>query len=376
MPKTLIKGFTSSPAPKANKRDDLLSKPPDRSPGPVGVALIFIGIGLLASCGVPSQQVLTAQTLATMKAKNSNQELQQQVMMQATKAAVVDYKDYQVGPEDVLGIDILGQDKLSRILRVNGEGEITLPLVGMVKVGGLTVQQIEKSLAKLYDAQFLVDPQITVVVKEFRHQRVAVTGAVEKPGPYEIIGPRTLLEVLALAGGLKGQPSGFVNVIRHQNAPDLAKTMKAGTAQPIVSKTETMVIDLRRLVSGEDPYLNIMVQNGDVVNVPFAGTAYVMGGVKKPGNFPVMGNVTVSQAVALGGGIDPILGTNDITVMRVDEQGTPVSINTNLKSIIARKDPDFPLKDNDVVVVKESTIKKTLYIIRTLLPIPTPSTTF
>ena len=96
---------------------------------------------------------------------------------------------------------IYGQEKLNREIRVNGQGEITMPLVGVVKVAGMTPQEIEKRLAELYDAQYLVNPQVTVVVKEFRHQRVAVTGAVAKPGSYEFIGPRTLLEVLSLAGG-------------------------------------------------------------------------------------------------------------------------------------------------------------------------------
>jgi polysaccharide export outer membrane protein len=161
-----------------------------------------------------------------------------------------------------------------------------------------------------------------------------------------------------------------VNVIRNQNALDLAKTVKAGTAAPpFAPKTETMIIDLRRLVSGQEPQLNIMVRNGDVVNVPFAGNAYVLGAVKKPGNIAVKENLTVSQAVAMAGGIDPMLGTNSITIMRFDDQGKPISINTNLSSIIARNDPDLPLKNSDVVVVNESAIKKAFYLIKHLFPI-------
>jgi polysaccharide export outer membrane protein len=305
--------------------------------------------------------------------------LQNQLMVQATQASLNSYKDYKVGAEDQLTVVIYGQEKLNRELRLNGQGEITMPMVGVVKVAGMTPQEIEKRLAELYDAKYLVNPQITVAVKEFRHQRVAVTGAVAKPGSYELIGPRTLLEVLSLAGGFSnsGSPTGggaqagdVVNVIRHQNAPDLAKTVKAGTtAQPFAPKTETMVIDLRRLVSGQEPQLNIMVRSGDVVNVPFAGTAYVLGAVKKPGNIAVKENLTVSQAVAMAGGIDPMLGTNSITVMRFDDQGKPISINTNLSSIIARSDPDLPLKNSDVVVVNESAIKKAFYLIKNLFPI-------
>ena len=124
-----------------------------------------------------------------------------------------------MGPEDLLAIEVYGQDKLSRTLRVSGQGDITMPLVGVVKVAGLTPQEIEKRLEELYDAQFLVNPQITVTVKEFRYQRVSVTGAVAKPGTYELIGPRTLLEVLSLAGGLGSQTSPHTSRRRGQCYP-------------------------------------------------------------------------------------------------------------------------------------------------------------
>ncbi len=353
--------------------------PPSHQPilnaGLIYLVLILIGLHLLGGCGGPSKGMVTTQALSQMQAQNSNKDLQDRLMLQATQASLVSYKDYKVGPEDQISIIIYGQEKLSRELRVNGQGEITMPLVGMVKVADQTPQEIENLLTKLYDARFLVNPQISVKVKEFRHQRVAVTGAVEKPGSYEIIGPRTLLEVLSMAGGFSsrsGAAAGdVVNVIRHQNAPDLARTMKAEGVQPFAPKTDTMVLDLRRLVSGQEPQLNITVRNGDVVHVPFAGTAYVLGAVRKPGNVSVKENLTVSQAIAVAGGIDPILGTNNITIMRFDEQGKPISLNTNLNSIIARSDPDLPLKDNDVVVVNESTLKKALYVIRALVPIPT-----
>jgi polysaccharide export outer membrane protein len=83
-----------------------------------------------------------------------------------------------------------------------------------------------------------------------------------------------------------------------------------------------------------------MVANGDVVHVPFADTAYVMGAVKKPGSVAVKENLTVSQAVALAGGLDPLLSTNNVTIMRFDKQGSPISIKANLNSIIARNEPD------------------------------------
>jgi polysaccharide export outer membrane protein len=379
MPKRLLTTIIAAFGRRARAGGKLASLSSGPNPWWTVVAFIFFGLGLAMGCGAPSQQVLTAQALSHLKPSNANNQLQTQLMVQATQASLANYRDYQVGAEDQLAIMIYGQDSLNREVRVNGQGEITLPLVGTVKVAGLAPTQIETRLEELYNANYLVNPQITVQVKEYRHQRVAVTGAVARPGSYELIGPRTLLEVLSLAGGFinQGYPTGggaqagdVVDVIRHDNAPDLAETMQAGGAKPFAPKTKTMVIDLHRLVSGQDPELNIAIQNGDVVYVPFAGTAYVLGGVKKPGSISVKNNLTVSQAVAMAGGVDPILGTNNITIMRFSRHGKPISIKTNLSNIIARSDPDLPIKDNDVVVVNESSIKKTLYVIRTLLPIP------
>ena len=342
----------------------------------VFLTVIFIS-GLGGCGGMRAQQALTAQALSQIKPPDPNKDLQQQLLIQASQASLAQYKDYKVGQEDLLTVTVLGQDKLSREVRVSGQGEISLPLVGTVKVAGFTTQEIERRLQELYGSQYLVNPQINVAVKEYHHQRVAVTGAVEKPGSYEIIGPRTLLEVLAMAGGFSSKPGSqagdTLNLIRHQNAPDLAKSAKISSIQPFSPKTETIVIDLRRLVSGQAPELNLPVKNGDVVHVPFAGTAYVLGGVRRPGQVSVKENLTVSQAVAMAGGVDPILGTYNITIMRFDDQGKPTSIAVNLKDIVARADPDLPVKDNDVVVVNESGLKRTLYIIRTLLPIPSGS---
>ncbi len=311
-------------------------------------------------------------------APNPNPNLQNQLMAEASQASVANYQDYQVGPEDQLDIVVYGQDALNRTLRVNGQGEIVMPLVGAVKVAGLTTPEIQRRLSDLYNANYLVNPQITVQVKEFRHQRVAVTGAVNKPGSYELIGPRTLLEVLAMAGGITNQgqtASGgaqagdVVNLIRHENAADLGKKTQTGAKQPIAPKSETMVIDLRRLLSGQEPQLNLMVRGGDEVYVPFAGTAYVLGAVKKPGFVIVKGNLTVTQAVALAGDVDPMLGNYDVTVMRFDSQGKPITISGNLKKIYARKEPDIRIKDHDTVVAKENGVKKALWYFKNILPV-------
>ena len=302
--------------------------------------------------------------------------LQQQLLMRAAQSSSGRYRDYQVGPEDLLVVEVYGQEpdkREPRERRVNGMGQISLPLVGVVKVAGLTTQEIEARLRELYGSQFLRNPQIIVEVKEFHHQRVAVTGAVMKPGYYDIIGPRSLLEMLAMAGGLGNKPGpeagDVVHVIR-RNMADQSNATKMTSVRAYTPQNKTLVVNIQRLVSGADPALNVMVENGDVVYVPYAGTAYVTGGVKKPGNVTVKENLTVSQAVSMAQGVDPIIGTSSIIVMRFDQQGRPQKIEGNLKQISLGREPDIPVQNNDTIVVVESELKKKIFVIRQLLPIP------
>ncbi|MEJ2070135.1 MAG: polysaccharide export protein [Syntrophobacterales bacterium] len=357
---------------------------PQPSSSPTILTVLIISFLFIWGCGGAPMKYQSFERMPPRPTDDVNKELQQQLMIQAAKSSLTDYRDYKVGPEDLLGIAIesygqgrpVSEEESMRERRVNGQGEITMPLVGVVRVGGLTTEEIEQRLKELYGANYLRNPQITVTVKEFAHKRVAVTGAVTKPGYYDIIGPRSLLEVLAMAGGIANEPRAIqagdvIHVIRPQKSVGGAKTMKTGSTQSFSPQTNTTVINLRQLVSGKAPELNLTVQAGDVVYVPFAGNAYVLGGVKKPGNVPVKQNLTVSQAIAMAGGVEPLLGTYDITLMRFDNQGKPLSIQMNLNRIAARKDPDIPVQDNDVILVKVGEVKRAFWILRKLLPIPT-----
>jgi polysaccharide export outer membrane protein len=110
-------------------------------------------------------------------------------------------KEYRVGPNDLLDVEVLNLDGAKRTVRVNAAGYITMPLIGAVTVAGLTQQQVEARIAELYGAKYLQDPQVSVFIKEFTTERITVDGAVVKPGIYPLVGQMTLLRVIALAGG-------------------------------------------------------------------------------------------------------------------------------------------------------------------------------
>jgi len=110
-------------------------------------------------------------------------------------------KEYKIGPNDLLDIEVLNLENAKRTVRVNAAGFITLPLIGPVNVVGLTQQQAETQIATLYGEKYLQNPQVSVFIKEFTTERITVDGAVVKPGIYPLVGQMTLLRVIALAGG-------------------------------------------------------------------------------------------------------------------------------------------------------------------------------
>jgi polysaccharide biosynthesis/export protein len=335
------------------------------------ILLVVMVSGYTLGCGGPSKSFSREQLTALQQIKMQKPDSNMQLMAQANQAALSGYKDYKVGPEDLLVVDFFGQDELYREVRINGKGEVSLPLIGSVAVNGLSPQEIEGRLVAAYkEGKYIRSPQISVSVKEYRHQRVMVTGAVANPGSYEVIGPRSLLEMLGKAGGIADKPEmkagDLVYVARAQKAPAQMKPAK-GTTDKIPGPVN-LVIDLRRLLTDGATELNIPIQNGDVIYVPPARMAFVLGAVRKPGQVPVKDNLTVSQAVALSEGQDVTLSSNNITILRFDEQGERLAIPVNMKRITSGEEPDPLLKANDIVFVHESTFRRFFFDFRNMFP--------
>lgn len=323
--------------------------------------------GLLAGCGGSAAQLPPPQVLARLDSQVKQNRLQEQLLQRVAQVSVMDYKDYKVGPEDLLEINFLDTDKLRTEARVNGQGEISLLLVKNVQVAGLTPSEVGKKLSKLYrEGDYLKDPNITVSVKEFRHQRVAVTGAVNKPDQYSLIGPRSLLEVLGMAGGLSEKAGETAHIIRPQKGT--LRSQSASPRQSFSTDSETIIVDLNRLLTKGAVDLNFLIQNGDVVFIPFAQTAYVLGSVTKPGGVFLKDNMTVSKAVSQAGGLHIMLSSYKATVLRMDDKGQRQIIPVNLDQIAKGNEADLPLKENDIVYVQESTIRRFLYDFKMLMP--------
>jgi len=110
--------------------------------------------------------------------------------------------DYRLGAQDLIEVSVFGVEDLSKTVRVNSNGQISLPLVGAIMAGGQTIPELEAELAKRYSDGYLQRPQVTVFIKEFASQRITMEGAFKTPGIYPLTGKTTLLQAVAVAGGL------------------------------------------------------------------------------------------------------------------------------------------------------------------------------
>ena len=126
--------------------------------------------------------------------------------------------DYRIGPADELDIAVFQVEELSGVEKVNSRGYIRMPLIGTVKVGGLTREQAEAHIASLYAAEYLQDPQVNIDITDFASQQVTVIGEVERPDVYALKGETTLLEVLAMSGGVTGLADPSQVVVFRSNA--------------------------------------------------------------------------------------------------------------------------------------------------------------
>lgn len=263
--------------------------------------------------------------------------------------------DYRIGPDDLIQITIYNiPEQESRatprtvLLRVSQQGVIVAPLAGEIQVKGMTTAEVQNELAKRY-GRYIRNPQVGVMVTEYR-QRFSVMGAVQKPGVFELTGPKTVMDGLALAGGITERAGNQVHVYRQDEK----------------GNRQSMVIDLMTLANNgglvsddkNSQAVNMALQAGDVVNVPQSGMFFVDGAVGKPGSYPLGRNYTLSQALATAGGVNPELA--DYSAVSINRRLGPqrletITVDLNAVMAGARNDPE--VRPDDVILVPMSGFK-------------------
>ncbi|HZT71351.1 MAG TPA: polysaccharide biosynthesis/export family protein [Terriglobia bacterium] len=264
--------------------------------------------------------------------------------------------DYQIGPEDVLQITVFGVPDLNETVRVANDGTIALPLLGRISASGLTADQLRDKLEKALGKNLLQNPQVGVFVSQFQARPVSIVGAVEKPGLYQITGPRNLIEMLSLAGGLAKRSTAAPGKLVYVTRPSGFKDLKVVPGMRQLSE-DKIAIDLKDLLYTQANGLNIQIEPHDIIAVSKADVIYVAGsGVRKPGGFLLedRDSVTVIQALAMAEGLAPDAAKRRARIIHTRPDGSYVDIPLNLEKIINQKAPDPQLAANDILYVPVS----------------------
>ena len=265
-----------------------------------------------------------------------------QVPAEVKEAKDLLVRAYRIGPGDLLELKVFQVDELSQTVRVSEDGSITLPLLGRVVVEGLTQEGVVQKLTGLLQAKYIKNPQVTIFIKEYKNQQVAVIGAVENAGSYELVGRKNLLQIISMAGGFSETAGNEVFILRE--GPDGA--------------TSSVSIDLKDLLVNGNQALNIPIEPNDVINVPVDKEirVFVMGRVTRPGavKAKLSEGITLFQAIADAGGLAEGAKESAISITRKDKAGKEQKIRVNLKDIIRGKKKDIALQEGDVVYVPES----------------------
>jgi len=271
-----------------------------------------------------------------------------------------------IGIGDVIHVDVFDVPELSRDVRVSDTGDIGLPLIpDKLAAAGLSTFQLEDKIAQLLIANGLVNhPQVSVFVREQNSQPISVVGAVNHPIVYQAVRPTTLLELLALAGGISDSAGSEILItrVRPSGTPEIKA---ASVTNGPVEKDQIITIRLQDLLESGNPVYNIPVYGGDIVKVPPAGIIYVMGaGVVQPGGYVLQAHgeqITVLKVIALAHGLTGYAKANDAVVMRTNPAtGQKDPFTVRIKEIEKHQTNDVALLPNDILYIPDSAGKRAL----------------
>jgi polysaccharide export outer membrane protein len=271
------------------------------------------------------------------------------------------HSTYLLGPDDQLEISEPDFAEVSiKPVRIDGEGDIQVPLVGRVHIAGLTVQQTEQQLNKAL-AVYIRHPQVAVNVVEVRSQPVSVLGAVNAPGVHQVQGHKTLLEVLAMAGGVRPDAGYSVRITREMEWGCIPLPKAEVDASGRFSIAE---LDLKKITEGQNPEENIQIFPHDVISVPKGEMVYVVGEVKRAGGF-VLGehqSMTVLQALSLAEGLNATADAKHVRILRLKREADQrQELAVNVKDLMTGKKPDVALVGADILFIPGSTGKKAAF---------------
>ena len=312
---------------------------------------------LLTAPAVFSQQQVPPKPILGAKADVNDR------IAQLAHATAVKQGDSVIGSGDLLSIEVFDVPELSREVRVNETGFISLPLIPLkVSATGLTTFQLQDKIAELLQANGLVStPQVTVSLKEQRSQPITVIGAVKSALVIQAVRQMTLLQVLTQAGGVADDAGTTVTITRPASSSPDAGGPDAGTAS---GESQTFSISLADLLESGDSRFNIPILGGDIVSVPRAGMIYAIGAVNHPGAFAMQNDrdhLTALKLISLAGGPTGSAKIRQTVILRKNPvTGKRDEVPVDLSKVMDLKTEDVMLQGSDILFVPDSAGKKAL----------------
>ena len=306
----------------------------------------------------------TEKTLPSPQFENSTQVNDR--IAQLALAATSKQGDYVIGSGDLLSVEVFDVPQLSRDVRANESGFISLPLIPVkIHVAGLTTFQLQDKLAELLQTNGLVStPQVSVTLKEQHSQPITVIGSVRSPMVIQAVRQTTLLQVLSQAGGVTEDAGTAVIVTRPPPVPVISDDSESPETLKAPSETLTFTIGLSDLLESGNSNFNIPILGGDVVSVPRAGIIYVVGAVNRPGGFVMQNDrdrMTTLKILSLAGGMTGSAKQRDAVILRKNVgTGKRDEVPVDLKKVMDLKTEDVMLQSSDILFVPDSSGKKAL----------------
>ena len=246
--------------------------------------------------------------------------------------------EYEIGAGDKLEFSVFGHDDLKRSLEVRSDGKANIPMLGDMAVAGKTTDELDEEVTQILGRDYIVDPQVSIELKESAKLWVTIMGEVRTPGRYPLKRDMKLIDLMAASGGITKDAGSRITVARH-------------SGEEGVGDVQTLSVERDRLLGDVTGESNLVLQRNDVVTVGGKDYYYIRGEVGRPGPYFLESGTTVLKAISVASGLTPFANRRSVSVLRSGKDGVQEKIVVNLKSIEDGKAPDIPLKPEDTIIV-------------------------
>jgi len=276
-------------------------------------------------------------------------------------------EDYRIGPNDLIDIKVENMPELTQAWRVTASCTFLLPYIGRVTAAKKTTEELALLIADKLKGDYLKEPRVTVSVKEYNSRSFFIQGSVKNPGVFQIEGRPTMLELLTLAGGLTEKHGATAYILRKIKAPakdpEIGKTAtgngeksetEPGSEQ--TPKYELKSANVNGLLKGRFDQ-DVLLEAGDIVNIPNSDVFFVAGEVNAPGSFSLADGTTLRQAISLAQGTNYKAALGKGIIFRENNAGQREELHVDIGAVMSGKKEDIPIVANDIVMIPNSKSK-------------------